>query len=284
VDNVKLPGFRHLSSGKVREIYVPEEPSALGNVVLIVATDRISTFDYILTPTILNKGKILTEISHYWFSKLPIPNHFITTQGVPEQVAGRAMFCKRLEMIPVECVARGYLTGSAYQEYARTGKFQEFKLPKGLKDGDKLPEVLFTPAIKAEFGKHDENVSFSKVTQLVGSQLAEKLRELTLVIYETAREIAASAGIVLVDTKFEFGIDPETKEVVLGDEVLTPDSSRYRGKNGTSYDKQFVRNYLLNESGWDPASGTQPPQIPAEVVKGTGELYSKVRDLLLNVQ
>jgi phosphoribosylaminoimidazole-succinocarboxamide synthase len=191
------------------------------------------------------------------------------------------MFCKKLEMIPVECVARGYLTGSAYQEYARTGKYQEFDLPSGLKDGDKLPEVLFTPAIKAEVGEHDENVPFSVVSDLIGSQLAEVLRRLTLEIYQTAREIAQKVGIVLVDTKFEFGIDPETEEVVLADEVLTPDSSRYWDENRQSYDKQFVRNWLLNESGWNPASNTPPPSLPPEIVEKTAALYVKVRDLLL---
>ncbi|MDR1447903.1 MAG: phosphoribosylaminoimidazolesuccinocarboxamide synthase [Candidatus Ancillula sp.] len=279
---IELSGFEHLSSGKVREIYAPKEPDELGSVVLIVATDRISAFDHILSPTIPDKGKILTDISRYWFSKLNVPNHFITTQGVPEQVVGRAMFCKRLEMIPVECVARGYLTGSAYQEYACTGKFQEFVLPKGLKDGDKLDEVLFTPAIKAQVGEHDENVPFDRISQLIGSELAERLKQLTLNIYETARQIAESVGITLVDTKFEFGIDPETEEVVLGDEVLTPDSSRYWDKNGSSYDKQFVRNYLLKDSGWNPKSNTPPPDIPPEVAQKTAKLYAKIRDLLLS--
>ncbi|MDR2508629.1 MAG: phosphoribosylaminoimidazolesuccinocarboxamide synthase [Candidatus Ancillula sp.] len=275
-----LSAWKHLASGKVRELYVPKGEHPLGDVVLVVATDRISAFDHVLEPSIPGKGVVLTQMSILWFEylkeHLDIPHHFITATSVPVEVAGRAIICKRLNMLPVECVARGYLTGSAYQEYASTGKYQEFTFAPGMKDGQKLDHPIFTPAAKAEVGEHDENITFQKMSDTIGAEVATESREKTLAVFEVASTLSERAGMTLVDTKFEFGFDPQDNTITLGDEVLTPDSSRFWDENKQSVDKQFVRNYLLRESGWDPKSNQTPPELPEEVVDKTVQLYKKV--------
>ncbi|MCD9199686.1 phosphoribosylaminoimidazolesuccinocarboxamide synthase [Aeromicrobium wangtongii] len=271
-----IPGATHLHSGKVRDLYEVESGH-----LLMVASDRISAFDFILSPGIPDKGEILTRMSLWWFDQLAdlVPNHVVSTQ-VPERVRGRALIVEKLDMFPVECVARGYLTGSGLLDYQATGEVCGVPLPRGLVDGSRLPEPIFTPATKAELGEHDENVSFEHITGTVGAETANALRDLTLTIYARAEQIARERGIVLADTKLEFGARPDGT-IVLGDEVLTPDSSRFwpadswqPGRAQPSYDKQFVRNWLISpESGWDRASNTQPPSLPAEIVEKTRERY-----------
>ena len=285
---VPVPGWRHIYSGKVRDLYEPAEPHPRGNVVLVVASDRISAYDWVLPTEIPGKGAILTALSLWWFDQIQdiVPNHTVEAP-VPDAVAGRAMVCQRLDMFPVECVARGYLTGSGLVEYRENGEVCGVPLPDGLVDGSRLPEPIFTPATKAELGDHDENVSFAAVAATLGYADAEALRGLTLRLYERAHEIAASKGIVLADTKFEFGRDP-SGAIVLGDEVLTPDSSRFwpldlwePGHAQASYDKQFVRDWLTSPaSGWDRASGVEPPELPADVVGRTRERYLEAYDRL----
>lgn len=254
----------------------------------MVASDRISAYDFVLTPGIPDKGEILTRMSLWWFDRLAdlVPNHVISTQ-VPERVRGRALVCERLEMYPVECVARGYLTGSGLIDYEATGEVCGVPLPPGLVDGSRLPEAIFTPATKAAIGEHDENVSFEAVVETVGADVAERLRDLTLAVYERAEGIARERGIILADTKLEFGVRPDGT-IVLADEVLTPDSSRFwpadswqPGRAQPSYDKQFVRDWLVSpESGWDRASNQQPPQLPAEIVEKTRERYVQAYERL----
>jgi len=256
--------------------------------LLMVASDRISAFDFVLSPGIPDKGEILTRMSLWWFDQLAdlVPNHVASTE-VPESVAGRALICEKLEMFPVECVARGYLTGSGLIDYDATGEVCGVALPAGLVDGSKLPAPIFTPATKADMGEHDENVSFDAITATIGAESAEALRDLTLRIYVRAEEIARERGIILADTKFEFGARADGT-IVLADEVLTPDSSRFwpadawqPGRTQPSYDKQFVRNWLLSaESGWDRASNTQPPELPAEIVEKTRERYVQAYEQL----
>jgi len=279
-----IPGATHLHSGKVRDLYeVPD-----GNL-LMVASDRISAFDFILTPGIPDKGEILTRMSLWWFDQLAdlIPNHVVSTT-VPERVRGRALIVEKLDMYPVECVARGYLTGSGLLDYRATGEVCGVPLPTGLVDGSRLPEPIFTPATKADMGEHDENVSFEHVTGTVGIESATALRDLTLQIYARAEEIARGRGIILADTKLEFGARPDGT-IVLADEVLTPDSSRFWPADGygpgrpvpPAYDKQFVRNWLLSaESGWDRASNAQPPPLPAEIVEKTRSRYVQAYERL----
>ena len=249
-----------------------------GNL-LMVASDRISAFDYVLTPTIPDKGEILTRMSLWWFEQLDglIANHVISAD-VPPSVAGRALVCERLAMFPVECVARGYLTGSGLVDYRANGEVCGNPLPAGLEDGSRLPEPIFTPAAKAGTGEHDENVDYEAVVAAVGDDAAAELRTLTLMIYARAEEIARERGFILADTKFEFGARPDGT-IVLADEVLTPDSSRFwdaaawgRGVLD-SYDKQYVRNWLLHDSGWDRHGGEAPPALPDEVVAATRERY-----------
>jgi phosphoribosylaminoimidazole-succinocarboxamide synthase len=281
-----LQGWKHISSGKVRELYLPNAPHPAGDVVLIVSSDRISAFDYVLDTQIPGKGEILTQMSLLWFEYLDLPNHLVTARsenevegGVPEAVYGRAMICKRLNMLPVECVVRAYLTGSAFKEYAASGKYQEYVLPPGLADGAKLPAPIFTPAMKAEVGEHDENITFSKMQNVIGDKLAEEVRDVSVNIFEKATLLASAAKMQLVDTKFEFGLDSETGTLTIGDEVLTPDSSRFWDENGESSDKQFVRNWLLNDSTWSPELGEQgvrPPALPEEIVTKTAQLYADV--------
>jgi len=280
---LEIPGATHLHSGKVRDLYTLED----GNL-LMVASDRISAYDFILDPVIPEKGAILTRMSLWWFDQLAavIPNHVISDE-VPEIVAGRALIVEPLDMFPVECVARGYLTGSGLSDYRETGQVCGIDLPAGLVDGSKLPAPIFTPASKAEFGDHDENITFADVETAVGEPTAAALRELTLSIYELAEGIAREQGIILADTKFEFGSRADGV-IVLADEVLTPDSSRFwpvedyePGRAQPSFDKQIVRNWLTSpESGWDKASNTQPPALPEAVIERTRARYIEAYERL----
>ncbi len=277
-----IPGARHIHSGKVRDLYDTDHG------LLMVASDRISAFDFVLSPGIPDKGELLTRMSLWWFEQLEdlVPNHMVSTD-VPEAVRGRGVLCEKLEMFPVECVVRGYLTGSGLIDYNETGEVCGVALPPGLVDGDRLPEPIFTPATKAEMGEHDENVSFEAITETIGLESANALRELTLQIYARAEGIARERGIILADTKLEFGTRPDGT-IVLADEVLTPDSSRFwpadewqPGQTQPSYDKQFVRNWLLSaESGWDRASNVQPPELPADIVAKTRERYVQAYEQL----
>ncbi|HEX3003761.1 MAG TPA: phosphoribosylaminoimidazolesuccinocarboxamide synthase, partial [Angustibacter sp.] len=246
----ELPGYRHVYSGKVRDLY---EPADGGPHLLVVASDRISAYDHVLATTIPDKGRVLTQLSLWWFDQLAdlVPNHLVEG-SVPDAVAGRAVLVRRLDMYPVECVARGYLTGSGLAEYREGGAVCGVALPEGLVDGSRLPEPIFTPATKAELGDHDENVTFERVAATIGPDAAERLRELTLAVYARAEGIARERGIVLADTKLEFGRD-EAGAVVLADEVLTPDSSRFwplerwaPGGSQPSFDKQVVRDWLTS--------------------------------------
>ncbi len=274
-----IEGWNHLRSGKVRDLY-----TNTNGELLIVASDRISAFDYILPTPIPGKGKLLTQLSLFWFEMFfdLVPNHLISID-VPREVKDRAVIVKPLEMFPIECVARGYLTGSGWVEYQKTQSVTGIELPAGLLDGSKLPENIFTPATKAEMGDHDENISFARAATIVGEDDAKKLQELTLLLYSTAHDYAATRGIILADTKFEFGRDHEGK-ICLGDEALTPDSSRFwsadtwkPGGAQPSFDKQYVRDWLL-ASGWDRKS--PPPELPTEVVEKTRERYEAAFTLL----
>jgi len=275
-DLLRLP-LRH--AGKVRELYTVVDDDG-SERILMVATDNISAFDHVLSTPIPDKGAILTQLSLWWFDQLAglVDNHVVSTD-VPEAVAGRATLVEALDMVEVECVARGYLTGSGWAEYQASRTVCGVPLPEGLRDGDQLPEPIFTPAIKAPLGEHDENVDFATIAGLHGEELAAVLRDLTLTIYARAREIAAARGIILADTKFEFGRRPDGT-LVLADEVLTPDSSRFwdaaawvPGESLPSFDKQYVRDWLAKDSGWDRASDTPPPPLPADVVAATRERY-----------
>lgn len=278
-----IPGARHLHSGKVRDLY--ELP---GGDLLLVASDRISIFDFVLETTIPDKGEILTRMSLWWFTQLAdlVPHHVLSTD-VPEEVRGRAIVCERLSMHPVECVVRGYLTGSGLLDYDASGEVCGVALPAGLVDGSRLPEPIFTPATKGALGDHDENVSYDAVVAEVGADTAAQLRDLTLAVYGRAEEIARERGIILADTKLEFGVST-TRGMVLGDEVLTPDSSRFwpaelwaPGRAQPSYDKQIVRNWALSpESGWDRSSGGAPPPLPPDVVERTRTRYLEAYELL----
>jgi phosphoribosylaminoimidazole-succinocarboxamide synthase len=279
-----IAGWKHVYSGKVRDLYESEDAS-LSDLILIVASDRISAFDNILDPAIPGKGENLTSVTNFWFEKLEVPNHLATDVAVPKEVAGRATVAKKLSMYPIECVVRGYISGSGYKEYLATGAICGVKLASGLQDGDKLPTPIFTPAFKAELGSHDENITFEKVIEIVGEDVANQLRELSLSVFELASAIADKAGLILADTKFEFGSDPATGQLVLGDEVLTPDSSRYwdkaayeAGNRNQSFDKQIVRNWLLEN--WDPESGSKPPVLSSEVVARTSSRYAELREKL----
>lgn len=277
-----VPGALHLHSGKVRDLYELESGH-----LLMVASDRISAYDFVLSPGIPDKGEILTRMSLWWFDQLAdiVPHHVVSTQ-VPERVRGRALVVEKLDMYPVECVVRGYLTGSGLADYQATGQVCGVPLPDGLVDGSRLPEPIFTPASKAELGDHDENIDFEAVVDLVGSEVAERLRDLTLAVYARAERVARTRGIILADTKLEFGARPDGT-IVLADEVLTPDSSRFwpaetyqPGRAQSSFDKQFVRDWLTTESGWDRASETPPPTLPAEVVERTRERYVQAYEQL----
>jgi phosphoribosylaminoimidazole-succinocarboxamide synthase len=278
-----IEGAEHLHSGKVRDLY------RLGDDrLLMVASDRISAYDFVLEPGITDKGEVLTRMSLWWFDQLAgiVPHHVLSTD-VPAEVAGRAVVCERLEMFPVECVARGYLTGSGLREYDETGAVCGIELPDGLVDGSRLPEPIFTPATKAELGDHDENVSYDAVVAVVGAEQAARLRDLTLAVYARAEEIARARGIILADTKLEFGTRPDGT-VVLADEVLTPDSSRFwpadrwsPGGPQPSFDKDVVRGWLTSPaSGWDRTSGEAPPRLPDDVVARTRARYVEAYERL----
>ena len=277
-----IAGWQHVYSGKVRDLYESAEHPEL---ILVVASDRVSAFDRILSPEIPDKGKYLTTLTKWWFEKLNVPNHTSNSVEVPEEVKDRGMVCLKLEMFPIECVVRGYLSGSGYKDYIATGEICGVKLPAGLSLGDKLPEPIFTPAYKAPLGDHDENISFERVIELIGQNNADDLRKISLDIFKTASELADKAGLILADTKFEFGINPKTNEITLADEVLTPDSSRYwskaaweSGNRTDSFDKQIVRNWLA--SNWDQAAEPNPPALPNEIVSQTKEKYAQLIELL----
>ncbi|HYO32910.1 MAG TPA: phosphoribosylaminoimidazolesuccinocarboxamide synthase [Nocardioidaceae bacterium] len=278
-----IDGARHLHSGKVRDLYELD-----GGTLLMVASDRISAFDVVLAPTIPDKGEILTRMSLWWFDQLRdlTPNHVIST-NVPAAVAGRAVICERLDMFPVECVARGYLAGSGWGDYRTSGAICGVDLPGGLVEGSQLPAPIFTPATKAEAGEHDQNVSYAAVASVVGADTAASLRALTLQVYARADATARERGIIVADTKLEFGRRADGS-IVLADEVLTPDSSRFwpaarwqPGGSQPSYDKQYVRDWLTSaEAGWDRASGAPPPELPAEVVERTRATYVEAYERL----
>ncbi|MDR9363099.1 MAG: phosphoribosylaminoimidazolesuccinocarboxamide synthase [Microbacteriaceae bacterium] len=272
--------WKHIYSGKVRELY--ENPE-LPEKILMVATDRVSAFDHILSPEIPGKGIELTAITNWWLDRIPVSNQ-TTDHEVPEEFQGRAVIAKKLKMFPVECVVRGYLAGSGFREYQQTGAISGVKLPKGLQLGDKLPEPIYTPAFKADQGESDYNISFEKTKELIGADHAEQIRELSLTIFKQASELALKAGIIIADTKFEFGLDGNT--VTLADEVLTPDSSRYwdkqawdEGEREQSFDKQIIRDWL--DKNWDRKNS--PPRLSSEVIKITSKKYSELRQRLESV-
>lgn len=273
----ELSSYRHLATGKVRELYEIDDEK-----LLLVATDRISAFDHVLETPIPGKGRVLTAMSWYFFEVLDVPNHLagpVDDERIPAELVGRAMVVRRLEMLPAECVARGYLTGSGMAEYRRTGEVCGVRLPEGLVEASRLPEPVFTPATKAEIGEHDENIDFSRLTAIVGPERAAELRAATLDVYSRAADMAAARGLLLADTKLEFGLDDG--RLVLADEVLTPDSSRFwpaegyePGRVQPSFDKQYVRDWLTGpDSGWSRDSDTPPPPLPEEVVEATRARY-----------
>ena len=268
----KIDGWDHLRTGKVRDLYRND-----AGEILLVASDRISAFDWVLPTPIPNKGAILTQLSLFWFELLAdiVPHHVIS-DDVPDVVADRAVIVQPLEMFAIECVARGYLTGSGLAEYRESQSVCAQPLPAGLMDGSKLPASIFTPATKADIGDHDINIDFESASKIVGHDVATELRQLTLKLYETASDFALERGIILADTKFEFGLSA-SGEITLGDEALTPDSSRFweatswqPGKSQPSFDKQFVRDWLTT-SGWDKKS--TPPELPAVIVEKTAARY-----------
>jgi phosphoribosylaminoimidazole-succinocarboxamide synthase len=269
---------KHLYSGKVRDLYETGD-----GTLLIVASDRISAFDHVLEPPIPDKGAILTQLSLWWCDQLAdvVPNHLIDAP-VPAQFAGRAMTCRRLSMVEVECVARGYLAGSGLTEYRASGTVCGIPLPAGLTEGSQLPEPIFTPATKAPLGSHDENIPMSAVAALAGEQTAAELQRITLAVYRRGAELAAARGIIVADTKIELGFD-QAGELHLADEVLTPDSSRFwpadewqPGRPQPSFDKQYVRDWLTSpQAGWDPRGAEPPPVLPAEVVARTRAKYKE---------
>ncbi|HEY9264746.1 MAG TPA: phosphoribosylaminoimidazolesuccinocarboxamide synthase [Mycobacterium sp.] len=273
-----LSDYRHLASGKVRELYRVDDGH-----LLFVASDRISAYDHILDSEIPDKGRVLTAMSVFFFDHVEAPNHLAgppDDERIPADVLGRALVVEQLEMLPVEAVARGYLTGSGLIDYQKTGAVCGIELPPGLVEASKFAEPLFTPASKADLGEHDENITFDDVVALVGAQRAEQLRDLTLRTYLQGAEHALAKGIIVVDTKFEFGVDAHG-ELKLADEVFTPDSSRYwraddytEGVVQNSFDKQFVRNWLTGpESGWDRNGDEPPPPLPTEIVEATRARY-----------
>lgn len=278
--------MKKISSGKVREIYEVDDDK-----LLLVVSDRISAFDYILPSMVPNKGKILNQISTFWFDfvKDIVPNHVISVDinDFPKEFQtpefeGRSMLVKKLKMLPVECIVRGYITGSGWKSYKENGTVCGIKLPENLQESEKLPEPIFTPSTKAEIGDHDENISFEQVCDMIGTELATKLRDKTIAVYSKCAEYAASRGVIIADTKFEFGLD-ENGELVLGDEVLTPDSSRFWpakdyvvGKSQKSFDKQYLRDWIKS-SGYDPE--TKAP-IPDDVINTTSAKYIEAYELL----
>ncbi|MFD8998866.1 phosphoribosylaminoimidazolesuccinocarboxamide synthase [Streptomyces abikoensis] len=284
---VEVPGLTHLHTGKVRDLYRDEA----GRLVM-VASDRMSAYDWVLPTEIPDKGRILTRLSLWWFDRLAdlVPHHVLSTDlpaGAPADWAGRTLICRSLDMLPVECVARGYLTGSGLAEYRESRTVCGLALPEGLDDGSELPSPIFTPATKAAVGEHDENVSYEEVARQVGAETAAVLRQATLAVYSRARDIARDRGIILADTKFEFGFDDQGA-LVIADEVLTPDSSRFwptetwsPGRPQPSFDKQYVRDWLSSPaSGWDRAGELPPPPLPENVVERTREKYVEAYERL----
>lgn len=281
------PGLRHVYSGKVRELYETDD-----GIMLLVATDRISAFDYVLETPIPDKGKILTRLSQWWFSRLAdiVPNHLVDAP-VPEQFAGRAMACRPLSMLPVECVARGYLSGTGLADYRRDGAVAGVTLPAGLTDGSQLPEPIFDPDTKAPTGQHDENLTFAELEALVGAETAAELARITLAVYQRGADLAGARGIIVADTKIELGFD-SVGTLRLGDEVLTPDSSRFwpaelwqPGHSQVSFDKQFVRDWLTSPAaGWDRHGGDPPPALPDEIVEQTRQTYVVAYESITGLQ
>lgn len=304
-------GWTHVYSGKVRDLYVPTklmtdddswtgDPLAISPVVLVVASDRVSAYDHVLEPAIPGKGALLTSLTHWWFEQLPeVPNHLahplddrleaLELPEVPAEIADRATLCRTLDMFPIECVVRGYLTGGGYKEYVETGAIGGIPLPEGLENGDRLPEPIYTPAWKAPLGEHDENISYERTVELVGEVVAEQLRSLSLEIFARASAIAEARGVILADTKFEFGADRATGIVTLADEVLTSDSSRYWDAAAfasaatpelrmASFDKQIVRDWL--SANWDQEVSEAPPTLPHEIVEQTAARYRELLERL----
>ena len=292
-------GWVHVYSGKVRDLYVPEGASGLddADAVLVVASDRVSAYDHVLEPGIPGKGELLTTLSLWWFDQLDdVPNHLVpdhtlvdgrVVERIPAEFAGRSMLVKPLDMYPIECVVRGYLTGSGWAEYQQSQSVCGVPLPEGLENGDRLPEPIYTPAWKAPLGEHDENITFERTVELVGPEVAEELRRLSLHVYERGAAIAERRGVIIADTKFEFGADRATGEITLADEVLTSDSSRYwdarayaegttPAQRMASYDKQIVRDWL--SANWDK-DGT-PPVLPDEIVVRTAARYRELLERL----
>ena len=315
-----LHGWTPLNSGKVRDIYAPDEAvvgpaqeatpaegrprhaKAGPEALLMVTSDRISAYDYVLPTQITGKGAVLNQLAIWWMGKLRplVENHLLavgtkapveassalegaqpTRFEVPAEVDGRAVVCRSLLMIPIECVVRGYLTGSGLAEYRESGTVCGIRLPEGLTEASRLEEPIFTPAAKAELGEHDENITFEQTVERIGEELATAIRDLSIALYREARDVAAERGIIIADTKFEFGIDVATGAIVLADEILTPDSSRFwpadkwvEGQVTPSFDKQYVRDWLTSdESGWDRASGANPPALPDAVAAATAARY-----------
>ena len=286
---MQLAGWNHVYSGKVRDLYdSPNHPDLL----LVVASDRVSAFDHVLSPAIVGKGAILTNLSMWWFSQLSgMPNHLAGTENwndIPPEVFDRAMLVRKLDMFPIECVVRGYLSGSGWVEYQKSQSVCGVALPAGLVDGDRLPEPIYTPAWKAPMGEHDENITFERTVELVGPVQAAALRDLSLAIFERASAIALARGIILADTKFEFGADTDGT-ITLADEVLTPDSSRYwdvetyaTGNRTASFDKQIVRDWL--KENWNPAEADgEPPTLPDGIVAKTLARYEELFDRFVSV-
>jgi phosphoribosylaminoimidazole-succinocarboxamide synthase len=288
---IEISGWKHVYSGKVRDLYESTDP-ALSHLILVVASDRVSAFDHVLEPAIPGKGAHLTQLTNWWFDRLDVPNHVSHEVPVPAEVAGRGTVAKKLDMFPIECVVRGYISGSGWKEYLATGAICGVELPAGLEFGDRLPTPIFTPAYKAPLGEHDENITFDRVVELIGPDDAVALRDLSLKIFTDASALAEKSGLILADTKFEFGTDPlnvddETGEpiITLGDEVLTPDSSRFwsmaawqAGERKESFDKQIVRNWLADN--WNQTG--EPPVLPAEIVEQTAAKYAELVERLTN--
>ena len=287
---IALPGYAHIYSGKVRDLYAPLDPASgepRADQLLLVASDRMSAYDFVLESPIPDKGAVLTQMSLWWFEQLEdlVPNHVLSTD-VPSEVAGRAVLVKRLQMLPVECVARAYLTGGGLGEYRQTGTVSGVRLPEGLVDGSRLAEPVFTPSTKAPVGQHDQPMTYEEVETEIGPALAARVRDLTTAILARGNEIAAERGILIADTKVEFGLEGDA--VLLADEVLTPDSSRFwpaegwqPGRTQPSYDKQFVRDWLTSEaSGWDRSSDAPPPPLPDDVVEQTRAKYIEAYERL----
>lgn len=284
-----LPGYAQVYSGKVRDLYAPLDASGVprDDQLLLVASDRLSAFDFILDSPIPDKGAVLTQLSLWWFEQLAdvVPNHVVSTD-VPAEVAGRAVLVRRLDMLPVECVARAYLTGGGLREYVTDGHVSGVALPEGLVDGSRLPEPVFTPSTKAPVGEHDQPMPYAAVERELGPDLAARAKDLTVAILKRGNEIAAHRGILIADTKVEFGLEGDT--LVLADEVLTPDSSRFwpadqwePGHTQPSFDKEFVREWLISPaSGWDKASGEAPPRLPDDVVERTRAKYVEAYERL----